>query len=418
MQPWTSKILGIALGNTLVLYDYILYGFLGSTLSTLFFPNQNKYVALMSVFLVYASACLVRPLGAFIFGLIGDKYGRKTSLISSILLMSSSSVLIGCLPTYQTIGSLSVLLLVALRVIQGFAMSGEEVGSSVYLIESAPAHKKSLAGSIVLASVHFGLFIGAGMILICLLSISHTAFMLWGWRIPFLLSLPMALVALYFRLRQADSNDFNKLRRHHSLAYPLKTLFQSHKLSIIMGIFICSLSAISIYLYAVYIPNFLKVYHHFSTEYVLFFSIISFVISTALVLAVGYWGDKTNLIKPMRWATVSFIVLSPMAFYFASSHALVNIILAQLLFIIIVALASGTLMALLNSLFPTEIRFTGVAICFNFSMMIFGSTAPIVILALQRLSVFSNFPSVYMILIGIIGFAAVSYLKKTASINK
>jgi hypothetical protein len=120
----------------------------------------------------------------------------------------------------------------------------------------------------------------------------------------------------------------------------------------------------------------------------------SFIISALSVLLIGYWGDKVGLIKPMRWASIAYIVLSPVAFTLSANSDLVSIVVTQLLFIIIVALASGTLMALLNSLFPIEIRFTGVAICFNFSMILLGSTAPMVSLTLQKLSLFSAFPAI------------------------
>lgn len=399
MNTWTNKIFGIALGNTLVLYDFILYGFLGSTIGKLFFPHQTAFVALMSVFLIYASSCLFRPLGAFVFGLIGDKYGRKSALVSSILLMSLSSVLIGCLPTYADIGEAAVVLLVLFRVLQGFSMSGEEVGSAVYLIESAPDNRKSIAGSIVLASVHFGLFFGALMVLICLLSMSTTIFNHWGWRVPFLLSLPISLIVLYFRLKQTDSTDFNGIKHNKTFAYPLKQIFREYKLKLLTGFLICSLSAICIYIYAVYIPNFLKVYQHFSIEHILIFSIISFAVSAAAVLYVGKLGDSIGIKLPIYLAATSYIILSPIAFWLLTQHALWQIIAAQALFIIIVALASGTLMFFLAALFPVEVRYTGVAICFNFSMILFGSTAPIIILALHKANIF---PAFYLMLMGVV----------------
>ncbi len=413
MEKWTRKIFGIALGNTLVLYDFILYGFLGSTLSQLFFPMQTPFVALMSVFLIYASACLMRPFGALFFGLIGDKFGRKASLISSILLMSGSSVLMGCLPTYQSIGGLSVLFLVLLRVIQGFSISGEEVGSAIYLIESAPESKKSLAGSIVLASVHAGLFFGASIIWLSLAFISHAEFLSWGWRLPFLMSLPISLIVLYFRLKQDDSKAFESVKHEKGFSYPLKQIFRHYKLRVLVGILICGLSTIGIYLYAIFIPNYLKVCHHFSLDHVLIFNMFSFIISALSVLLIGYWGDKVGLIKPMRWASIAYIVLSPVAFTLSANSDLVSIVVTQLLFIIIVALASGTLMALLNSLFPIEIRFTGVAICFNFSMILLGSTAPMVSLTLQKLSLFSAFPAIYMVVMGVVVWVMLKSIKLT-----
>jgi MFS transporter, MHS family, proline/betaine transporter len=410
MEKWTDKIFGIALGNTLIVYDFILYGFLGSTLSHLFFPHQSSFVALMSVFLVFASACLVRPLGAFLFGLIGDKYGRKTSLVGSVFLMALSSVLIGCLPTYQHIGELSVLLLVLLRVVQGLSMSGEEVGSAIYLIESAPDAKKSIAGSVVLASVHAGLFFGAALVWLGLASLSTASFLAWGWRIPFLLSLPLGMAALYFRLKQADSGDFTAQVHQETFVYPLREISLRYKARTLAGLLLCGLYAVSIYLYAVYIPNYLKTYHGFSASKVLLFSMASFVVSAASVVLVGRWGGKVGLLKPMKLACIAYIVLSPIAFYLLSRQAFINVVLAQLCFITIVALSSGTLMTLVSALFPVDLRFTGVATCFNFSMMIFGSTAPMIILALRKMSTLTILPALYMMLMGAVAWLALQWL--------
>lgn len=418
MEKWTDKIFGIALGNTLILYDFILYGFLGSTLSHLFFPHQTSFVGLMSVFLVFASACLVRPLGAFVFGLVGDRFGRKTSLIASILLMASSSFLIGCLPTYEHIGELSVLLLVLFRIVQGLSMSGEEVGSAIYLVESAPQSQQSVAGSIVLASVHAGLFFGAAVVWLVLFCVSSSSFMVWGWRVPFLLSLPIALIVLYYRLKQPDSRDFAIEEHHKTFAYPLKRVFTHYSFRTVIGVLICGLSAISIYLYAVFIPNYLKIYHHFTTSSVLLFSMISFVISALSVLLVGFWGNRAGLIRPLILATIAYIVLSPIAFYFLALPRLIDVVFSQLLFISIVALSSGTLMTFLSALFPVDVRFTGVATCFNFSMMIFGSTAPMIILALHKVSVSPIVPAFYMMAVGVVGLIVLQQLFRQTNPSK
>lgn len=411
MQNWTHKIPGIALGNTLVLYDYILYGFLGSTLSKLFFPYETQLDALMSVFIVFASACLVRPLATFIFGLIGDKYGRKSSLIISIIMMTLSSFLIGCLPTYNSIGNFSVVLLVTFRIIQGFSMSGEEVGSAIYLIESAPDNRKSLAGSIVLACGHIGLLIGATMILICVSLQSPDQFLSWGWRIPFFLSLPIGLVVLYYRFKQADSTDFSKIKHNRTFAFPMLEVFRLYKKQLVVGIFVTALAALAIYLFAVYVPNFLKLYHHYTTPQILIFTIICFIFSAIAVITVGHIGDRIGSVKPLAISAIVYLFTMPIIFWLLSKPSIAFIIIAQILLIVTLALCSGTLMLFLTQLFPVKIRFTGVAICFNFSMVIFGSTAPVAILYLHKISNWAAFPAIYLMFIAVIAYFLLRSIK-------
>ena len=406
---WKKRIPGIALGNILVLYDYILYGFLGHILSRVFFPHHNRLIALLLIFLVFASACVVRPFGGFIFGVIGDKYGRKSSLVISLLIMSIASVLIGCLPSYHAWGGVSVILLVALRVLQGISMSGEEIGASIYLIESAPKNRKSIAGSIVLASVHAGLFLGAIITLLCLLFIPNNQLLIWGWRIPFLLSLPLGLISLRLRIKQADSHSFIKLKQKNThLFKPFITVFEEYRFPLIFGIFICALEGIMIYVYAVFMPNYLAGYFHFSTTETLMFSCISFFIASIAIIGVGYLGDHIGCILPLKTTALLYVFATPFIFYLISRPCLPCLMVAQLFILIIIALSSGTLLTTLSQVFPVNIRFTGTAISFNLAMTIFGSTAPIIILSLKNLSAISILPAFYFMLIGAISFIIIT----------
>jgi len=406
---WKKRIGGIALGNILVLYDYILYGFLGHILSQVFFPHHSQFIALLLIFLVFASACVVRPIGGFIFGIIGDKYGRKRSLVISLLLMSLASVLIGCLPGYHTWGEFSVILLVSLRVLQGLSMSGEEIGASIYLIESAPDDRKSIAGSIVLASVHAGLLLGGIITLLCLLLIPNDSLVTWGWRIPFLLSLPLGLISLRLRIKQTDSLAFLRIKnKKHPLFSPFITLFTQYRFALFFGIVITALEGIVIYMYAVFMPNYLASYLHFSPTETLVFSCVSFFVASIAIIVVGYLGDRIGVILPLKLAALLYIFTTPIIFHLISTPYLPGLIIAQVLLLLIIALSSGTLLTTLSQIFPVNIRFTGAAIAFNLAMTIFGSTAPIIILSLKKFSSLSFFPAFYFIFVGIISFVIIT----------
>mgnify|MGYP000604391333 CR=1 FL=1 len=144
ITSWKRYIFGCAVGNFLEWYDFILYGFFAPIFSRLFFPTEDQFVSLLLTFAVFASACIVRPFSGLVFGYIGDKYGRKRALVYSIILVTIATTLMGCLPTYESVGVLAPFLLVICRLIQGIAVSAEEVGAAILLIENAPKKQRNL----------------------------------------------------------------------------------------------------------------------------------------------------------------------------------------------------------------------------------------------------------------------------------
>ena len=143
MKNWKKLIFGCTIGNVLTVYDFILYGYFAHIISSLFFPKENQTIALILVFSVFASGCLIRPFGAVLFGHIGDKFGRKKALILSISLMAISTTLVGLLPTYQQIGVYAPYLLILCRLLQGLSICGEETGAAIFLVENAPKNKQA-----------------------------------------------------------------------------------------------------------------------------------------------------------------------------------------------------------------------------------------------------------------------------------
>ena len=139
---WKQLIIGCTVGNILELYDFILYAYFSTIIGLLFFPTNNKFIATLLAFSVFATGCLMRPIGSIIFGLLGDRLGRRKALVFSVGLITLSTGFIGVLPTYQTIGLVAPILLVVSRLLQGLSMCGEEVGAAIYLMESAPKHQR------------------------------------------------------------------------------------------------------------------------------------------------------------------------------------------------------------------------------------------------------------------------------------
>ncbi|HRE30845.1 MAG TPA: MFS transporter, partial [Candidatus Berkiella sp.] len=179
-SPWQIGI--ISLGTLLEWAEYTFYGYMALTLSSLFFPSSNPKVALIKTFGIFSAGYIMRPLGAIIFGAMGDNLGRKPALMSSLLLMGFATFTIGCLPTYATIGIGAPLLLLLMRLLQGLAISGEYNGAGIFLVEKSSSNP-CLAGSWVSASAAAGMVVGG----VAALLVNHPLAPLWAWRVPFLL---------------------------------------------------------------------------------------------------------------------------------------------------------------------------------------------------------------------------------------
>lgn len=175
-----------AVGNLLEWYDFAVYGFLASTIATLFFPSDDRVASLLASFAVFAVGFFARPLGGLIFGHYGDKVGRRTTLAASIILMATATFLLGLLPTYAQVGILAPILLVVIRVIQGLSAGGEWGGSASFLVEFAPASRRGFYGSWQQFTVVGGFLLGSGTSALLTTVLSEDAFLSWGWRLPFL----------------------------------------------------------------------------------------------------------------------------------------------------------------------------------------------------------------------------------------
>ncbi|WP_052046121.1 MFS transporter [Candidatus Paracaedibacter symbiosus] len=198
-------------GNIIEWYDFMIYGYLSSIMGQIFFPSSSKIASLLLSLTLFAIGVIARPLGGIVIGHIGDKFSRKNSLMLSVYLMFGATALIGILPTYHQIGILAPIILFSLRIIQGLAMGGEYAGTMVFMIESAPDNKKGLYGSLAALSLVIGMFLGASMATL-IQQLPQEKLLLWGWRIPFFVSVIGILYTLYMRKNLPDTPYFNFIK--------------------------------------------------------------------------------------------------------------------------------------------------------------------------------------------------------------
>ena len=211
-QEERKVIFASSLGTVFEWYDFYLYATLAPFFAALFFPKGNDTAALLSAFATYAAGFLVRPFGALVFGRLGDLVGRKYTFMVTIVVMGASTVLVGCLPTYASIGVLAPTLLVTLRLLQGLALGGEYGGAATYVAEHAPQGRRGYATSWIQTTATIGFFLSLLVILVCRVKMSPDTFKDWGWRVPFLLSAVLLIISIYIRARLNESPVFQRMK--------------------------------------------------------------------------------------------------------------------------------------------------------------------------------------------------------------
>ena len=215
-----------SLGTVFEWYDFYLYATLAPFFAALFFPAGNDTAALLSAFATYAAGFLVRPFGAIVFGRLGDIIGRKYTFLITILLMGLSTVAVGFLPTYASVGWAAPVLLVVLRLSQGLALGGEYGGAATYVAEHTLNAKRGFATSWIQTTATLGFFMSLAVILLCRSSLDAASFAEWGWRIPFVVSLALLLISLYIRMKLNESPLFQKMKEEGKASkHPLRDSF-------------------------------------------------------------------------------------------------------------------------------------------------------------------------------------------------
>src|SRR5450755_618767 len=205
-------IFASSLGTIFEWYDFYLYAVLAPFFAALFFPPGNDTAALLSAFATYAAGFLVRPFGALIFGRVGDLVGRKYTFLVTIMVMGTSTFLVGVLPTYASVGWLAPTILVLLRLAQGLALGGEYGGAATYVAEHAPDEKRGLHTSGIQTTATLGFFVSLVVIGACRSGMAEASFKSWGWRIPFLISIVLLVVSVYIRLKLNESPVFLEMK--------------------------------------------------------------------------------------------------------------------------------------------------------------------------------------------------------------
>tara|TARA_R110000868_G_scaffold353274_1_gene614511 strand:- start:6558 stop:7832 length:1275 start_codon:yes stop_codon:yes gene_type:complete len=405
-------VLSILMGTILEWYDFCLIAAMAPIISSLFFPAENTSLSLLATYGVFASGFLMRPIGSFIFGHMGDKYGRNAALSITIMLMAIPTTLMGLLPTFNQIGMFAPVSLIILRLIQGVASSGEYPGAICYLTESAPIDSRGFWGSISMFGVVGGMLLGS-TINTCLLSmLTNEQVYSWGWRIPFLLGLPLTLIGWFVRYKLSDTSIFNAVKEQQEiLQAPVKHLLKFNLVSVWKVTLLFSFSTVSFYMSFVYLGGYLVSLHKLSLHSVMKSTAISSLIFIMLVPIFGYISDKINRKVLMYIGTALLFLFYYPIFRFLMFSDYQGFLVGQILIALFVAMLVGPMAAMTSEMFSTSVRYSGVSLGLNIGASIFGGTCPLVATYLVHLTLNDSLPAIYPVIFAALSFVVIYTLE-------
>jgi metabolite-proton symporter len=372
------------IGTTIEFFDFYIYATAAVLVFPhLFFPASNPASATLASLATFGIAFLARPIGSALFGHFGDRIGRKTTLVIALLTMGVSTVAIGALPTYHSIGLLAPLLLAFFRFGQGLGLGGEWGGAVLLAIENAPPKKRALYGMFPQFGAPIGFFLSGGTFLVLSRWLSDQQFLSFGWRIPFLASAVLVFMGLYVRLTITETLVFQKARqRKEPERVPMMSLFRKHIKALVAGVMVCLSTFVIFYLMTVFALSWgTSVLKYSRSEFLLMqlFAVLFF----ALTIPVSAYMAERGRKRTMLWVTVAIglfgLVLAPM-FTAGAGGALAMMIVGQSL----VGLTYGPIGTVISELFPTAVRYTGSSLAFSLAGILGASLAPYIATWLAR----------------------------------
>jgi MFS transporter, MHS family, proline/betaine transporter len=378
-QPLRRVVVASVVGTVVEYYDFAVYGYMATVLASLFFNAEDPTAALLGTLAAFAVSFALRIPGGILFGHIGDKYGRKVSLFWTILLMCAATAGMGLLPTYFAIGIWATVLLVTMRFLQGIAAGGELGGATAFVAESAPAAKRAAFTSLV----NVGISVGSLFASLAALSINSVftpeQVNDFAWRLPFLFSLPLALVGLWIRSRLHDTPQFEKLRESHEVeAVPIVTLVKQHKGSLGRIAALSALFTGGHYVVYTYGPIHLQRSGGHDASFAFLATSISLVICAFVIPLAGALSDRIGRRPVFLLAGALGVVAAVPAFMLMGSGSQVLAVLGQILLGLPVSLSIGPAFASFAENLPAKVRYSGISLGMNVAQLVVGGTAPLI----------------------------------------
>jgi MHS family proline/betaine transporter-like MFS transporter len=391
-----------SVGNIMEWFDFSIYGYFAPVIARVFFPAADPYLSLLATLGVFASGFLMRPLGAAFFGHLGDTRGRSRALVLSVILMAVPTCLMGFLPTYGQAGLWAPILLTLLRFVQGFSVGGEFTGSITYMAEQAPADRRGLFASFATFGTVTGMLLGSLTGALITQNLSESALLSYGWRMAFWCGILLgAAIFIVRRGLLVEPPPGAVPQRPAASLSPVREAFSHHRplLARIFGF--SSFIAVSFYMITVYLSTFLTTETHLPLPMALKINTLAMGVMIVLIPFMGALSDRLGRKPLMLAASAGFVLFSYPLFRMLSNGRPEDDLIAQLIFVLFLAIYHGAYPAMLAELCPARVRMTVFSLAFNLGMALLGGTTPLAATLLIRELGTKAAPSFYLILVGL-----------------
>ncbi|VFA96904.1 MFS transporter [Nocardia cyriacigeorgica] len=423
-RPHTSLpvIAGSSLAGTAVeWYDFFLYGTAAALVfNKLFFPSEDPLVGTMLAFATYAVGFVARPLGAAVLGHYGDIKGRRATLIASLLLMGVSTFLIALLPTYAAIGVAAPLLLVLLRLVQGFALGGEWGGAVLLVSEHGDSKRRAFWSAWPNLGPPLGNLMAAGALALLGAVLSEEAFLSWGWRLAFGMSALLVVIGLVLRLYVAETPLFEQTRAATSprlVRMPLTAAVRGYWRQILLAAFTRFGENAGFYIFSLFVITYLTQILDLPRSTGLNAVMVGMVVALVAIPLFAVLADRIGRRPIYIGASLATIVWAFAFFELLDTRATAAIFLAVAVGLVIFSAYSAVIGAFFSELFPTEVRYSGVSLAYNLASVLAGSLAPIIAIALYDQFGSGRAIAVYLAVMGVISLAASVVARETRTVD-
>lgn len=386
-------------GNVLEWYDFVLFGSFMNNFAKLFFYSRDSLNSLFFAYSLFAVSYLMRPIGAIIFGFIGDKYGRKICLYYSISIMCSTSFLISILPTYQFIGVSASIIFIIIRMLQGIALGGEYSGIVTYLVESSPLDRRTFFSSFALVGAYSGFLVSSLILFVLSLVFSQNELNEYGWRFGFAFGGGIGLFAYYIRTTFTETQEFKyRVIESRLEVNPLRELFITHRRQLFTASAVAILPAGFSYMFLVYFNSHLELYGNFQLNWLAKISLVTTAWMVLAIPLIGYLADAIFTRRIFMWASATLTIIFAIPL-------MQSLLIAPLTVILICAtinvMFEANLLAEIAENFNVTCRYSGIAITLNLTNGVAGGIAPMIALLLINRNILFS-PMFYIMVLSVI----------------
>jgi len=402
-----TVLLSCMVGTTVEWYDFFLYGVAaGTVFNKLFFPSDDPVVGTLLAFATFAIGFVARPVGGLIFGHIGDRVGRKRTLVMTMLIMGVATFLIGVIPTYDSIGTLAPVLLIAMRLLQGVAVGGEWGGAVLMAVEYAPSNRRGVFGSLPQMGLALGLILGTGVFAVLESLLADDAFLSWGWRIAFMLSAILVIIGLVVRLKVMETPAYRKLEeREGKAAVPAVELFRGrlNRRHIWLGMGARWIEGVIFNTFAVFAITYGVDEVGVSRGTMLWTVMAAAAVLLAMIPVFGQVSDRYGRRQVYAVGTAVCALATIPAFMLIDSGSTVLIVVAIVGVLgILYAIMYGPEAALFAELFVPNVRYTGISFVYQFSGIFASGLTPLILTYLLDLGNGPGLMIAYFLIVGAI----------------